>query len=142
MIEISNTLSRFANSFDEKDWPKMASTLADRIAVDYSDLRGTKEVVTRSQYVSMRQKALENLRTHHLLSNLELSEQRGKARCRASGLIFRFLADRFFHSHAIYDFELRYDESRWQITSITQSVLWHEGDPGIHSGVARQPSTE
>ncbi|MEZ5557999.1 MAG: GNAT family N-acetyltransferase [Pseudomonadales bacterium] len=137
-MDIASTIARFANSFDEKDWAAMASTLADRITVDYSDFRGTKGVIARDEYVSQRETALSGLKTHHLLTNLEISEIDGAARCRASGLIYRTRADKFFHSHVIYEFELAFRGGRWEITGIKQAVLWHEGDPSIHAG-AKNP---
>jgi len=132
--DISSTINRFANSFDMKDWDAMAFTLAEQIVVDYQDLRGTEGTVSRDEYVSARRSALEKLDTHHLLTNLEIHEHAGVARCRASGLIFRARGDRYFNSHVIYDFELAPGSSGWEITFIRQRVLWHEGDPGLHSG--------
>jgi len=134
MTDISNIIARFANSFDEKNWEAMASLLADQIEVDYTDLRGTNEIVTRDEYVSKRKEALAELHTHHLFANLEISENAGKPRCKATGLIYRALGERFFNSHVVYDFELARSGSVLKITRIRQTVLWHEGDPSIHKG--------
>ena len=38
--EIENTLNRFMNSFDLKDWALMVDLLEPTIHIDYSDLRG------------------------------------------------------------------------------------------------------
>ncbi|MGD8833213.1 MAG: nuclear transport factor 2 family protein, partial [Pseudomonadales bacterium] len=117
-MNIADTISRFANSLDQKDWAGLASVLAERITVDYSDLRGTKGVVTRAEYISLRAEALSELKTHHLLTNLETREESGVGRCKASALIYRMLGGKFFHSHVIYEFELMGEDDRVEITGI------------------------
>ena len=64
---IQELLARFANSFDLKDWDGLQACLAERLAIDYTDLRGTPpETVSALDYVQARRKALEGLKTHHL----------------------------------------------------------------------------
>ena len=48
--DIRKTIARFANSFDLKDWALMESALAEKLTVDYSDLRGEspKEITADS----------------------------------------------------------------------------------------------
>ena len=133
-IDIPSTIGAFATSFDLKDWPGLEAVLADEIEVDYSDLRGEKGRVARSAYIAKRRAALELLETHHLLANLELEAGPDSASCRASGVIYRRKAGEFFHSHVVYLFGLRRDASGWRIHSITQRVLWNEGNPALHSG--------
>jgi len=132
--DIQSTIGAFATSFDLKDWAGLEAVLADEIEVDYSDLRGEKGKVARAAYVAKRRAALEPLETHHVLGNLELGAGADSARCRASGVIYRRKAGEFFHSHVVYEFGLRRSERGWQITSITQRVLWSEGNPALHSG--------
>ncbi|HEY6101342.1 MAG TPA: nuclear transport factor 2 family protein [Anaeromyxobacter sp.] len=134
MRDIQSTIGAFATSFDLKDWAGLEAVLADEIEVDYSDLRGEKGKVARSAYIAKRRTALEPLETHHLLGNLELEASADAASCRASGVIYRRKADEFFHSHVVYRFGLRRDERGWRIASITQRVLWSEGNPALHSG--------
>ena len=134
MRDIQSTIGAFATSFDLKDWAGLEALLADEIEVDYSDLRGEKGRIGRSAYVAKRRSALQHLDTHHLLVNLEIAASAESATCRASGAIYRRKAGEFFHSHVVYEFGLRRDEQGWRIASITQRVLWSEGDPALHSG--------
>jgi hypothetical protein len=133
-FEIQKTISRFANSFDLKDWKLMKSALSDKVVVDYSDLRGDPvQEVDSDTYVQSRREALANLHTHHLIGNFEIEVSQNSATVRASSTIFRRSGDRVFHTHAIYKFGLvRTAETGWLIDSITQSVLWNEGDSTIH----------
>jgi hypothetical protein len=132
--EIQKTISRFANSFDLKNWELMRSTLSDKVTVDYSDLRGDPiQEVTSAVYVQSRKDALQDLDTHHLIGNFEIEISKNSARVRASGAIFRRTGERVFNTHAIYVFGLVSTTERgWLITSIKQSVLWNEGDSAIH----------
>ena len=137
MDEVAQAISRFANSFDLKDWQSLEDLLAEHVEVDYSDLRGERATLPRSDYVAQRRSALDSLETHHLLSNTEIETLADSATCRASGLIQRRRGERFFDSHVIYLFRLERRSGSWCICSITQKVLWNEGDPSIHPGADR-----
>ena len=137
---IANILSRFANSFDLKDWQGLRGVLADSIDIDYSDLRGKRESVRNTEYVALRESSLQHLNTHHLLSNIDIQVKGNTANCTASAMIFRTLNSEtlnseYFNSHVIYRFGLTKTDLGWRISSIKQSVLWSEGNASIHSGV-------
>lgn len=132
---IANILSRFANSFDLKDWEGLRRILTDNIDIDYSDLRGKRESISNAEYVALREASLQHLKTHHLLSNVDIQINGNTANCTASAVIFRTLNSEYFNSHVIYRFGLTKTDSSWLISSIQQSVLWNEGNASIHSGV-------
>ncbi|MGD8428009.1 MAG: nuclear transport factor 2 family protein [Balneolaceae bacterium] len=136
---IRNTINIFANSFDLKDWDALKSVLAASVYSDYRDLRGTAEVVTRSDYVSGRIKALADLQTHHLFSNYQVSIENQQAECILSSVIWRQNGNSTFTTHAIYNFKLKSSEGNWRIHAIKQNVLWNEGDSSIHSAVVIEP---
>ena len=141
-MSFATLISRFANSFDLGDWDGLRSVLADPVSVDYSDLRGQRARVPRSDYVEQRRSALAALTTQHLLVNREIEVSGDEASCRASGIIHRRRGSEFFDSHVIYDFSLVRDSQGWSICGIAQTVLWNEGDPQIHPGAAREPKEE
>ena len=136
MDEIRNLIARFANSFDLKDWKEMQSLLMEKVSCDYKSLRKTKLILTAEEYVQQRIDSLEKLQTQHLFSDLEISITNNHATCRCSALILRRLEESFFNTHAIYEFTLFYKNNQWLIGKIKQEVLWNEGNPGIHAGVA------
>ncbi len=137
--EISRIVGRFGNCFDLKDWSGLEALLAERVEVDYSDLRGERDIVSRADYTRRRRNALADLDTHHLLSNLEIEAQGDRATCRASGLIQRRRGERSFDSHVVYVFRLERRSPSWCICGIQQKVLWSEGDPTIHAGARPVP---
>ena len=136
---IRTTIARFANSFDLKDWALMESALAEELTVDYSDLRGgPPEEITAREYAEARREALEALDTQHIIGDLEITVDGKRAAVEASSMIFRTSDGMVFNTHARYHFGLSHDQDRgWVIDRIKQTVLWNEGDPGIHSGVKK-----
>ncbi len=139
--QIANTLSRFMNCFDLKDWKLMETLLEPIVQIDYADLRGGPETtVSSSDFVRTRSEALQELSTHHVLSNLNIRTQAGEAGVSASCVIFRSLGTKSFNSHAFYDFTLSFASGSWRIAAIRQRIFWNEGDPAIHKGVNRGPA--
>jgi len=136
--EILNTLSRFMNSFDRKDWPRMQDLLEPKVRVDYSSLRGDPPTeLSAAEYVESRSKALRDVATHHLLGNVDISVSGESARAAASCMIWRRKDTTAFDSHAFYVFSLVRHGSSWRIAGIEQRIYWSEGDPTIHGGIGR-----
>jgi hypothetical protein len=134
--EIENTLNRFMNSFDLKDWALMGNLLEPTIQVDYSDLRGGPETeISAAEYVRARAEALQHLSTLHLLTNCDIATSDTSALADAACMICRSDGTRHFNSHAFYTFSLKLRGNAWKISAIKQRILWNEGDPSIHKGV-------
>ena len=142
MQDIHNLISKFANSFDLKDWRGLGETLADGLIANYKDLRGTIGTLSREAFVQKRIEALNHIKTQHLLTNLEIKKLESSSDqdnnqnywIRANGLIIRESHQSIFHTHAVYEFLIHRDPC-FQIYSITQRILWNEGDSKIHAGV-------
>jgi len=136
--EIRNTLGRFMNSFDLKDWTLMAEQLEPRIRVDYRGLRGDPpQELDAADYVNARTQALQHLATHHLLGNVDVAVAGDCASVGASCMIWRSRGAAQFNSHAYYRFSMVRRGAAWKIGAIEQRIFWSEGDPGIHKGVGR-----
>ncbi|STX29935.1 Uncharacterised protein [Legionella beliardensis] len=137
MLSISNLLSKFATSFDIKDWQGLEDTLADDIYCNYHDLRDEIRTYSKKDYVDSRKAALAHLQTQHFFSNLEIHCQGSTTYCRLNALIYRKSRDgKQFNSHVIYNFILtKTQHNDWKIKEIKQIVLWNEGDPLIHQGL-------
>lgn len=133
--QVATTLNRFMNCFDLKDWRLMAELLAPTIATDYADLRGSSPAqIAADDYVRARCEALQQLATQHLLTNLDIVVSDTSASASANCMIYRSDGSRHFNSHAFYVFGLRVADGAWRISSITQRILWNEGDPTLHKG--------
>jgi hypothetical protein len=136
--EIANTLNRFMNCFDLKDWRLMAELLEGTIKIDYADLRGAPPAeVTADEYVRSRSEALQVLATHHQLTNLDIEVSESTASVAGSCMIHRRQGEKTFNSHAFYRFQLGRSAGVWKISAISQRILWNEGDSTIHKGAKR-----
>ncbi len=136
--EIKNTLSRFMNSFDLKDWGLMANQLDPRVRINYAHLRGDPpSEVGAAEYVRSRSEALQDLSTQHLMANFEVVLGGESASANASCMIWRWNGTTHFNSHAFYKFSLVRRGASWKIDAIEQRILWSEGDSSIHKGVGR-----
>ena len=136
--EVANTLNRFMNCFDLKDWRLMAGLLEETIDIDYADLRGGPPAeVTAAEYVRARSDALQALETHHQLTNLDIDASESAASVGASCMIHRRQGEKTFNSHAFYRFRLSRSSGVWRISAISQRILWNEGDATIHKGARR-----
>ena len=119
----------------------MSSTLAEEISIDYSALRGEPpSVTTKAEYIARRKKAHGQTRTHHLMSNLDITFESEQAQVNASCMIFREYDGEFFNSHALYYFDLENVMNNWLIVSIRQDILWNEGNSEMHKGVPKEIS--
>jgi hypothetical protein len=126
-LALSNLVARFALSFDTKDWASLRGCLADRVHVDYADLRGTPPAtVDADEYVRARRDSLDHLLLHHVVGSVEVVIDGATAKCRAAMMIWRKSDAGTFSTHALYVFGARKDSS-WKLDAITQKVLWNEG---------------
>lgn len=137
--QVSALVCRFQRAFDQHDWTALRACLDDEINVDYSSFRGTAPArVPASEYVALRQKALDELVMQHNHTNLTLStESDDQASASCNYQIYRFERDgnRHFHSWGTYEFGLVRRSDEWKIGSITQHLLKSEGDPSIHGAL-------
>ena len=134
--KIANSVSRFMTCFDTKDWDEMSSALGDPVRIDYSDLRGQPpSTISRAEYITARESAHGHTKTHHLISNFDVRVTGDHATVKASCMIYRAMEADYFNSHALYEFGLERDGDDWLIVSITQEILWNDGNPQAHSGV-------
>ena len=135
-FKIQDTISRFATSFDLKDWDGLRACLVDSVFTDYTDLRGTPpSTVNADEYVAARRHSLEGTVSHHLAGNYEIAFVDAKdATCRASMVIWRKAGEEQFTTHCVYLFRIEKTGAAWKISGITQKVLWNEGNPAIHPG--------
>lgn len=133
---IQEIIARFATSFDIKDWEGLQACLTESLYTNYSDLRGTPpETLTASEYVRLRRESVGHLKMHHLVSNYEIDfADSNTAACRASMVVWRTSGEGEFTSHCLYTFRLVRQNGGWKINSISQKILWNEGNASLHKG--------
>jgi len=140
--EIVDTVVRYAQALDAKDWAGARASFADEIETDYGDLRGTgPERVRAEAFVELRRTALERLQTHHLSTNHLVTLDGDRATCVSATLIHRLdparTSDNTFDTLAHYTHTLARTPQGWRITGVKQTVAWNRGNPAIHAGARR-----
>jgi len=133
---VVETVVGIANTFDRKDWPRLRSYLADELYTDYSQFRGEPpSYVSADAYVAARETGLRGVTSLHLTTNHEVAIDRDTATCYSAYRIYRVDSAnpaRRLDTAGTYDHRLSRADSRWLVTSITQTVVVLEGDRSIH----------
>ena len=139
-FELQDLVARFANSFDLKEWDRLAECLTANVHTDYSDLRGTPpETMSREEFVGQRRSALHDLQTHHLAGNLEMALSGDTTSLKVSMMIHRRNdAGETLTTHCLYFFGVEQEQGVWRIGSIRQKVLMSYGESAIHKGIAKR----
>lgn len=136
---IVDTIVRYAQALDAKDWSGARACFTDEIETDYTDLRGTGPQRVRAEtFVDLRRQALARLQTHHLSTNHLVTLDGDRARCVSAMLIHRLdparSGDNTFDTLAHYTHALARTPQGWRITGVKQVVAWNRGNPAIHAG--------
>ena len=139
-FHLQDLVARFANSFDLKEWDRLAECLTANVHTDYSDLRGTPpETISREELVGQRRSALQDLQTHHLSGNVEMALSGETASLKVSMMIHRRNeAGDTLTTHCLYFFGAQREQGVWRICSIRQKVFMSYGATKIHTGIAKR----
>ncbi|HEU4368606.1 MAG TPA: nuclear transport factor 2 family protein [Methylomirabilota bacterium] len=136
---VVDTIVRYAQALDAKDWTAARACFADELETDYGDLRGTGPARVRADaFVEQRRAALERLQTHHLSTNHLVALDGDRATCASATLIHRLdparASDNTFDTLAHYTHTLARTPQGWRITGVKQTVAWSRGNSAIHAG--------
>src|SRR5215216_2791340 len=112
----------------------LRTVLADEIYIDYSDFRGDKaRLISADEFVNLRIKGLEDLKTQHLSTNHLVEIEGERAECVSNFLIHRVgQGGKLLDTSGHYVHNLRRENNLWIIERIRQNVLWSRGDKQIH----------
>lgn len=149
-LSINDLLTRFFQSFDDKNWPAMRDCLCNEVFTDYSSFRDEPaSTISGDRYVEQRRTALQALDMQHNFLNLrvELSASAEAATARCNYIIHRFhpsfdgVNDHYFHSYGHYFFVFANVRGTWKISRITQTLLRNHGNREIHGATRTQDNT-
>ncbi|MBD2091683.1 nuclear transport factor 2 family protein [Microcoleus sp. FACHB-1515] len=142
--KIIETIVRFANALDRKDWQKLRDLLTEEVAIDYSEFRGeAPKRIAAAEYVQQRSKSLAHLRTLHISTNHAVKIQGSSAECDSAYYIFRLDPTREINAQRLdtagnYYHQFVQIDERWLICGIRQTVTVSEGDRSIHPALQGQ----
>lgn len=136
IVEVTNQMLRSA---DLQEWDAVRACFTESVDADYSSIGGVDETLPSTDLVSQWEGSLGSLdATHHLIAShiVEFNEDETEATCVAT-----FQAQHVFteqdgsDTHWLlggrYSFDLENTDDGWQISGITMTAVWDEGDDTI-----------
>lgn len=142
---VKQSIITMVNAIDSKEWDKAESQFAPQVFVDYSSLSGQAGgQVSASDLVGGWQSLLQNVETHHMLSNFDIKIEGNKAEV-VSHVYASHNADNFHATHANatqtnpaelgywdaygrYNHTLVKQEGKWTISSMTLLMHGQKGN--------------
>jgi hypothetical protein len=137
--EISETITRYFNSLDHRDWDLMRATLADEIEVDFSELFGDPVATHRSaDFVEFARGVLSGFQaTQHISPNHVISIEGDRATASAGMYAWHKVppdaaAECTFTLRGRYDIGLERTAQGWRMNLLHMSVWDEEGNKGVY----------
>lgn len=145
-LAVAETVYRYAEGLDTKDFGLYRSIFADEVAVDFSSYSGRPPAsVTGDQWVAGVVPLFTGLAaTQHSMTNPRVEVVGDTATCRmymqAHHVYRAGDPDSWFTIGGYYDDRLRRDAAGpagWLLTAVTLTVLWRRGDEAIMESARR-----
>jgi len=137
--EISETITRYFNSLDLKDWQQMRATLADTIEVDFEELFGDPCTTHRSDdFVEFARRVLGGFEaTQHISPNHVISIDGDRATASAGMYAWHKVpagaaAECTFTLRGRYDVGLERTAEGWRMNLLHMYVWDEDGNKGVY----------
>ena len=141
---VKQSIIRMVNAVDSQQWQAVKAQFADTVFVDYSSMTGQPGAdVNAGELVDSWQQLLGAVRSHHILSNFELSVKGKQAEAfshvyashTAEGVDYWDVFGRYHHT-------LSKVQGQWKITGLTLTVDGQKGNLSFFQDVAAQQSAQ
>jgi hypothetical protein len=143
--EISETITRYFNSLDLRDWELMRATLADTIEVDFSELFGDPAATHRSEdFVEFARRVLSGFdATQHISPNHVVRIQGDRATAWAGMYAWHKVSpdaavEPTFTLRGAYDIGMVRTPAGWRMDTLHMSVWDEAGNKGIYDIAAER----
>jgi hypothetical protein len=137
--EISETITRYFNSLDLRDWDLMRATLAEEIEVDFSELFGDPVATHESaDFVDFARGVLSGFQaTQHISPNHVISIEGDRATASAGMYAWHKVpsdaaAECTFTLRGRYDIGLERTAEGWRMNLLHMSVWDEDGNKGVY----------
>ncbi len=128
----------YALSIDTCNWNMHRQLFTDQVDIDFSSYSGGDGATRMSAdawVAGLRPLFTGSTATQHVMTNPQVEMQKNSATMRMYMKAEHFLAEdqvqKEFAIGGYYDDRLALTESGWRFRSVTLTVLWRRGDPGI-----------
>jgi uncharacterized protein len=116
--EIIKTVKTMFDGTDERNWPKVQSTMAESVLLDFSSMSGEAPSILASKQIAQNWAAfLPGFdKTHHQLSNFQVTQIGTIATVHYNGKADHFIGKEVWTVEGTYDTELSISNGNWVIT--------------------------
>ena len=141
--KIIETISAVFNGADERDWEKVKGAMAENVLLDYSSLSGSPAATLPSKQIIETWKGfLPGFdRTHHQLSDFQISEQGYTAKAHCSGKAAHFIDEDVWTVEGTYDADLSKINDYWLITMLKFNLSKQSGDTSLPARAVERVKT-
>jgi hypothetical protein len=133
-FKIVRTLNRTLSSSDARDWKTFHSLFADKVTIDFGEIRPPLQMSTDA-LVAWARKSYGGVRSHHMLTNRDVSIDGDKATVTSHGrALHRQAVSRgqdFWYVHCRYEHDLVKTKDEWRVTRIKTTPTFQVGNPGL-----------
>lgn len=139
---IIESVYRYAEFLDNKNWTGMAKLLDDEIDMDFKDLTGNDPArIPSKAFTDFASGALDGIKTQHIIANPRVHANGQEATCVADhqSMHQREIGGQstFFNLHGGYEFGLKKRGGDWRISKIKQTLSFTVGDQRVMNPNAR-----
>jgi len=142
--KIIQAISAVFNGADERNWKKVENAMADRVLLDYASLSGSPAATLPStQIIETWKGFLPGFdRTHHQLSDFQVSWQGNIAKVHCNGKADHFIDEDVWTVEGTYDAEVTKNIGRWAITGLKFSLSKQSGNTDLPARAIEKVKTK
>jgi len=142
--KIIQTVLAIFSGADEHEWEKVQNVMAENILLDYSSLSGSPAAALSSKQIV---EAWKNFlpgfdRTHHQLSNFEVTTQGNNANVHCTGKADHFIDNDVWTVEGTYDAEVLKINGQWLITKLKFNLLKQRGNVNLPAKAIEKLNTK
>lgn len=128
--QIKQSIITMVNAIDSKEWHKAESQFAQQVFVDYSSLSGQAgSEVKASDLVNGWQSLLQNVETHHMLTNFNIKVDGNKAEVMSHVYASHNATNiEYWDAYGRYNHKLIKQDDKWTISSMTLLMHGQKGN--------------
>ena len=142
--KIIQAITAIFSGADERNWKKVQKAMADNVLLDYSSLSGSPAAALPSEQIIETWKGfLPGFdRTHHQLSNFQITQQSNTAKVHCNGKADHFIDKDVWTVEGSYDAEVFKINNRWVITMLKFNLSKQSGNTNLPARASERLKTK
>jgi len=142
--KITGAILAIFNGSDEHSWTKVQRAMAEKVLLDYASLSGSPATTLSSKQIIDTWKGfLPGFdKTHHQLSNLQISQNEHHASVHCNGKADHFIGAEVWTVEGTYDIELSKIGGQWLVTQLKFNLSKQSGNTNLPADAAARVKNE